>query len=241
MPVPIWAEGGSVSHGWFGVLADEACGQSVSRTINQDEDIRTVDLRLDAVSGLPSPGCLVRARGEAVVVGDSMTRLSRAALCGPGGETVAVSTARFMVVSREDAVWSFEGDASATGRDRDGEALNHTEGDSVEFADRSVVVTLEPSIAICNRYGFVHGGFHVTLIENAMHSLLVHRLPRVDRALMTLSVNYYKPIALEGNPAITIRAEVDRLGRRSASLSAEIVSDLGKVLTTAHGSFRLGA
>jgi uncharacterized protein (TIGR00369 family) len=106
-----------------------------------------------------------------------------------------------------------------------------------EVAEGLAIFEGEPSSALLNPLGAVHGGWALTLIDSAtgcaVHTLLP---PGVGYTTVETKVNFTRAIAPDGG---TVRCEgrVLTKGRRIATAEARLLSSDGKVL--AHGTSTL--
>jgi uncharacterized protein (TIGR00369 family) len=244
MVLPRFATGPEVPLGWLGVAADSAAAQSLGGLFAQGLDVRTVDLRLDAVGPLPSPGTVVTARGD-LISSNHRTGLSRIRIHGPDVADVAVGTARFLVVpgsppSAPSAPTSTVSE-SATGGVPLLPSLDEIFGitDTARNGNSSVL-TAELDPALCNRHGVVHGGLHVSLIDHAMRALVGHSGTHEDQGapeLLDLTLAYQRPLAPEVDGTVLLCATVERRGRRITTVNATLQTSTGRVLTSAQGTF----
>lgn len=107
----------------------------------------------------------------------------------------------------------------------------------VEVAEGLAVFEGEPTPALLNPLGAVHGGWALTLIDSAtgcaVHTMLP---PGVGYTTIETKVNFTRAIAPDGG---TVRCEgrVVTSGRRIATAEARLLSADGKVL--AHGTSTL--
>jgi uncharacterized protein (TIGR00369 family) len=107
----------------------------------------------------------------------------------------------------------------------------------VEVEEGLAVFEGEPSPALLNPLGAVHGGWALTLIDSAagcaVHSLLA---PGVGYTTVETKVNFTRAIAPDGG---TVRCEgrIVTRGRRIATAEARLLSAEGKIL--AHGTSTL--
>ena len=243
MMLPRIASGQTVPLGWLGILADSVAAQSLGRLFAQGLDVRTVDLRLDAVGPVPSPGAVATAQGE-LISSDHRTGLSRVRIHGPNDVTVAVGTARFIVVPGQPPP-SLSAPLGMTLVPPAGvpgfPPLDEVFGikGSVRQGD-SLTLTAELPPALCNKHGVVHGGLHVSLIDHAMRTLVGRPGVLCEAAtpeLLDLTVVYQRPIlpAVEGT--VLIRATIERRGRRIITVNSAVQTPEGRVMTSAQGTF----
>jgi uncharacterized protein (TIGR00369 family) len=107
----------------------------------------------------------------------------------------------------------------------------------VEVGEGIAIFEGEPSPALLNPLGAVHGGWALTLVDSAtgcaVHSVLA---PGVGYTTVETKVNFTRAIAPDGG---TVRCEgrIVTRGRRIATAEARLLSADGKVL--AHGTSTL--
>jgi len=107
----------------------------------------------------------------------------------------------------------------------------------VEIAEGLAVFEGEPTPALLNPLGAVHGGWALTLIDSATGCAVHTALPPgVGYTTIETKVNFTRAIAPDGG---TVRCEgrVVTSGRRIATAEARLLSADGKVL--AHGTSTL--
>ncbi|KAF0960359.1 hotdog domain-containing protein [Rhodococcus sp. T7] len=244
MVLPRFATGPDVPLGWLGVAADSAAAQSLGRLFAQGLDVRTVDLRLDAVGPVPSPGTVVTARGD-LISSNHRTGLSRIRIHGPGDADIAVGTARFLVVPGSPpsppSTPTSTVSESATGGVPLLPSLDEIFGiTDTARNENSSVLTAELDPALCNRHGVVHGGLHVSLIDHAMRALVGHSGTHGDPGapeLLDLTLAYQRPLAPQVDGTVLLCATVERRGRRITTVNAILQTSTGRVLTSAQGTF----
>jgi uncharacterized protein (TIGR00369 family) len=107
----------------------------------------------------------------------------------------------------------------------------------VEAEEGRAVFEAEPSPALLNPLGSVHGGWALTLIDSAagcaVHTLLA---AGIGYTTVETKVNFARPIAPEGR-AVRCTGTVVTRGRRIATAEARLASADGRIL--AHGSSTL--
>ena len=107
----------------------------------------------------------------------------------------------------------------------------------VEVSQGRAVFEGDPSPALLNPLGSVHGGWALTLIDSAAGCALHTELPPgTGYTTVETKVNFTRPIASDGG---TVRCEgvVVSRGRQIATAEARLVSAEGKLL--AHGTSTL--
>jgi uncharacterized protein (TIGR00369 family) len=97
-------------------------------------------------------------------------------------------------------------------------------------------VRLEIAPHLLNSNGMLLGPVGFALVDYGMAALLFERTTTQRFATTGISINY---LASASEGEVVCRAKVDRLGRRGAFLSAELVHDSGKLLATAIGTFAM--
>jgi uncharacterized protein (TIGR00369 family) len=107
----------------------------------------------------------------------------------------------------------------------------------VEVSPGRAIFEGEPSPALLNPLGSVHGGWALTLIDSATGCALHTELPAgIGYTTVETKVNFARPIAPDGG---TVRCEgqVVTRGRQIATAEARLMSSEGKLL--AHGTSTL--
>ena len=234
MPVPTLRAGEEGTIGWMGALADVSAAQALVSHLPDGYGLRTANLRLDRLDGLPSAGSIATGHGES---SGTVTRsgLSRSTLKDRDGRAFAICTGRFVAVPTVGVT------TPPTGTDQHHayrpDWLHEAIGvrDARAEADK-ITLTIRPSSSVCNHLGIVHGGLHITLIDHVMCGVLSSTRPG-HYELLDLSLVYHRPASLLAEPDLVLQAVIDRQGRRITTVTASITSRSGRILTTAHGTF----
>lgn len=97
--------------------------------------------------------------------------------------------------------------------------------------------TFEPTPLACNPHGIVQAGVHAVLLDAAMNFAINAALLGRDRtqATVEMTTELMRPASLASHYAV--RGEVVRLTRQIAYAEATIVSDEGKLVSRATGTF----
>ncbi len=106
--------------------------------------------------------------------------------------------------------------------------------DIVEAASGRVVIAAEPSDALLNPAGTVHGGFSATLLDSCMGLAIQSTLEKgVDQTTLEFKISLLRPITPETGP---IKAEglVLSRGRRVGTAEGRLTDGTGRLL--AHGT-----
>ncbi|MFC9760218.1 hotdog domain-containing protein [Rhodococcus jostii] len=244
MVLPRFDSAPEIPLGWLGILADSAAAQALGRLFAQGFDVRTVDLRLDAVAAVPPPGAVVTAHGE-MISSDHRTGLSSVRLHGPDGTDIAVGTARFLVVPGQPppgpSVTTVRDSAVRTSVVPDLPSLDEIFGITASVRhEETSTLTAELPAALCNKHGIVHGGLHISLIDHVMRALVGHsgtqRAPGAPE-LLDLTLTYQRPIVPAVDATVLLRATAERRGRRITTVNAAVQTLSGRVLTSGQGTF----
>lgn len=101
------------------------------------------------------------------------------------------------------------------------------------------LLELELQPQLCNRFGTVHGGVLMSLMDTA--GLWAAAAPgTVARAAtISLACNFLAPATLEGTRRLCARAEIVRRGGAIYFCTIVVTSPVGEALAMAQGSFRL--
>lgn len=97
-----------------------------------------------------------------------------------------------------------------------------------ESGDNYAVMTVTVSPEHANYYGGTHGGLLATLADTACFFPLPLIPSGASVTTMNLSLNYLRPASI--GDELTARAELLRLGRRTANLSVTIENSQGQLL-----------
>ncbi len=88
---------------------------------------------------------------------------------------------------------------------------------------------------LTQNHGVVHGGAIASLIDTAMAFAIISTLPPKDRVTtVDLTISYLRPLTAG---RVFAKAKVLRMGRRLISVSAEVLSDDGKLASTALSTY----
>lgn len=96
----------------------------------------------------------------------------------------------------------------------------------LDVGDGTATFALTPSPQHDNGSGFVHGGVLATLVDFAVASALSHVPAGASASTASLNLTYLRPVPV-GGPAVSARAQVVHLGRRSSVVEARVVGDDG--------------
>ncbi|MFF0815290.1 PaaI family thioesterase [Rhodococcus sp. NPDC003318] len=253
--------------GSLGALVDGVPGGAVAHTL--PEDTQTVLSQITAVLAAPLPDHgVVTARGRVEHLDpDAGIGLSAGELTGPDGQTLAVLTARSVVVTRgathADAV--FGGEPLPV-------PVPETGSDPSEFADRNgldivraiaagtvargplaglfgveltavdrgeVIAEFEPRPWMANYLGTVQGG-NLVSVSDLLTGLAAQTLTAAGQhyRALDLRIDFVRSPTLDGGP-MRVRAGVVRAGRRLALVDTELVDTSGVVLTRTQASVHL--
>ncbi|WP_437773595.1 PaaI family thioesterase [Arthrobacter sp. KNU40] len=234
MPVPAWRGAGAATLGSMGTLAVISAVQALVSKLPDGYGLRTANLRFDQLDHLPPPGSIATGHGESSGV-LARSGLSRSTLSDLDDRAFAVCTGRFVVVPAVGVT------TPDSGIDQDRSHRPHSMREIVGVQEThaetdKITITIRPSNGLCNQFGIVHGGFHITLIDYAMRAVLSSTRPDHYEAL-DLSLVYHRPASLHTEPNLILRAVIDRRGRRITTVTASIASGSGLIYTTAHGTF----
>jgi uncharacterized protein (TIGR00369 family) len=106
--------------------------------------------------------------------------------------------------------------------------------DVVEAESGRVAITLEPTDALLNPWGTVHGGLTATLLDSCMGLAIQTMLDKgIGSTTLEFKISLMRPITLETGP---IRAEgkVLNCGRRVGLAEGQVTDAKGRLL--AHGT-----
>lgn len=105
----------------------------------------------------------------------------------------------------------------------------------LELKTGEAVLRLKMRDELRQPHGVMHGGATASLIDTATAFAVISILPETEKATtVDLTVHYLRPV-FEG--AITCTAKIVRGGRRLITVSAEAVSDEGKLVATALSTY----
>lgn len=106
--------------------------------------------------------------------------------------------------------------------------------DISEVADGRVVVTANPSDALLNPAGTVHGGFTATLLDSCMGLAVWSTLEKgLDQTTLEFKISLVRPITAETGP-ISAEGIVLNRGRRIGTAEGRITDRNGRLLS--HGT-----
>jgi uncharacterized protein (TIGR00369 family) len=226
---------GTVSLGWFGVLADTMSGRPVACSMAPGQSLSTVSMHLDLVRAPTPADCAgVAGAGRLIELSRSWA-LSEVTVTGAGSRRLVLGSVRFMVhASQHSPELPLTNGAGHLDRSPD---LRTRLGLQVEHAaDGRAGLSFMPTEQHTNPYPMVHGGLHAALVDAAL-TAAVGSTPSGDAlSLLTLDLNYHRPIRV-GPDRVRIEALVLQQGRRTAVAEATVRNAEGKALTSARGGF----
>lgn len=105
----------------------------------------------------------------------------------------------------------------------------------LELKTGEAILRLKMRDELRQPHGVLHGGATASLIDTAMAFAVVSVLEKEEKAsTVDLTVHYLRPVT-EGE--IICTAKIVRGGRRLLTVSAEVVSDEDKMITTALSTY----
>jgi acyl-CoA thioesterase len=105
----------------------------------------------------------------------------------------------------------------------------------VELKGSAAIFKLEMREQLRQPHGLLHGGATASLIDTAMAFAVITCLTKDEKAsTVDLTVHYLRPVT---NGTITCAAKVVKAGKRLLTVSAEVVSDQGKLVATALSTY----
>lgn len=99
-------------------------------------------------------------------------------------------------------------------------------------------VSLDIESKHCNKGGVAHGGLYTMMLDMALGGALVSILPKQEWCATTqLSVSFIS--AARPGEKITANGNVVKRGKNVAHLDGEIITDTGRVISTASGTWAI--
>ena len=99
-------------------------------------------------------------------------------------------------------------------------------------------VSLDIESKHCNKGGVAHGGLYTMMLDMALGGALVSILPKHEWCATTqLSVSFIS--AARPGEKITANGNVVKRGKNVAHLDGEIITDTGRVISTASGTWAI--
>ncbi|GAA4728177.1 hypothetical protein GCM10023350_09160 [Nocardioides endophyticus] len=216
------------------LLADAALGRALLAGIDPDWTCRTVDLRLDMISTVPPADetlhCDAELRGMSSDFGVCQADIRLA-----DGSLVATASSQFIALAQE-VPWTSPDQGRLTGVSSAFQPRRAT-----TCGPGSLELDYAVDSGMLNLQRMVHGGVQAALLSDGLHRA-VQAESTAGIRLLSLNVEYHRPIPLPPGESMQVEATVDRSGRRVAVAHARIASTEGKVQAIAHASFaRSGA
>jgi len=105
----------------------------------------------------------------------------------------------------------------------------------VELRDSEAIFKLEMREDLRQPHGLLHGGATASLIDTAMAFAVITCLTEDEKAsTVDLTIHYLRPVI---NGTIFCTAKIVKAGKRLLTVSAEVVSDQGKLIATALSTY----
>ncbi|MDQ0616703.1 PaaI family thioesterase [Arthrobacter globiformis] len=235
MQLPSEAIPDEISLGLFGVLADMTTGNALARSLPPLTSLRTVNLRMDVVGELATPGEMVQARGEQLCLNEH-SGVSQTTVRRPDGAALLVCTARFIVVPHQPLEPLLSGQQEAM-QLRQSAVVSELLGvTAVAHRGEEVQTLITPSDRMANHHGVVHGGLHVGMADFALRRAAQGKAGALPVRLVDLALTYHRPIVISQERQLVIRSRVERRGQRVIIVSADIESTSGRLLTSSQGT-----